>query len=136
MIYRWKEYPTAVKVILSIYTLGFLIGTYTHSEDILLNGLLSHNASLFLNIYWDSLTLLDPIAALLVWVKPKPGIGLAVFIMFTDIIINVYAYTTGIFGEFVPGMIPMFLFLQSLFATYVFVTAPVVLEKLRERSLV
>ena len=135
MTFKGKYYPVDVSIILSIYTIGFLGGTYTHLRGILIKGLLAHNGPLMFNIYWDSLTLLDPLAALLVWVKPKWGIGLAVLIMFTDVIINAYSYATGLWGEPVQGMIPMGLFLQSLFATYVFVTAPVVMEKLKKRAL-
>ena len=132
---KWKNYPPDVKVILSVYSIAFLIGTSTHVGDILRGGFLGQDAPLFYRIFWDSLTLFDPIAALLVWLRPKVGIGLAVLIMFTDIIINAYGYATGVFGEPIAGMIPMFLFLQSLFGTYVFITAPVVLEKLRRHSL-
>ena len=136
MRFKWQDYPVEVKLILSIYSIGFLIGTFTHLQGIWLNGVFGANVPLFFNVYWDSLSLLDPLAALLVWGKPRTGIALAVFIMLTDIAINAYGYAIGIFGEPVAGMVPLSLFLQSLFGTYVFVTAPVVMEKLKRRSLV
>lgn len=135
MKFRWKQYPVEVRVILSIYSLGFFIGTYTHLQAILTHGFLGQNAPLFFRIYWDSLTLFDPLAAVLVWVKPRWGIGLAILIMVTDIMINSFAYSRGIFMEPVPGMVPTDLFLQSLFGTYVFITAPFVLGKLKKDRL-
>lgn len=136
MKFRLKEYPPEAVVILSIYSIGFFIGTYTHVQGILSQGFLGLNGPLFFRVYWDSLTFLDPLAAVLVWVKPKWGIGLAILIMFTDIVINSYAYITGISMDPIPGMIPTFLFLQGLFGTYVFITAPLVLKKLKKHRLI
>lgn len=132
MKFRWKQYPVELRFILSIYSIGFLIGTYTHLQAILIHGFLGQNAPLFYRIYWDSLIFFDPLAAVIVWIKPKWGIRLAILIMVTDILINCYAYTSGIFMEPVPGMIPTFLFLQALFGTYIFITAPLVLGKLKK----
>ena len=134
MKFKPKEYPVDVRVILGIYSIGFLIGTCTHVLGILHNGFLAvaKSAPLSLNIYWDSLALLDPLAALLIWIKPRLGLGLAILIMFTDVIINACTYSVGYFGKPVAGMIPGFLFMQSLFATFIFATATVVLEKLQK----
>jgi hypothetical protein len=82
------------------------------------------------NLYWDCLTLLDPLTVLLLWSRPRIGIGLALVIMLTDILINAYSYSSGFFGLPVRGMIPSWLFMQSLFATFIFVSTPIVLEKL------
>lgn len=132
MKFRWKEHPPEAAIILVIYSFGFFIGTYTHLQTIFTHGFLGQNAPLFLRIYWDSLTLFDPIAAVLVWVKPKWGIGLAVLIMVSDILINSFAYTSGVFMEPVPGMVPTDLFLQSLFGAFIFITAPLVPGKLKK----
>jgi hypothetical protein len=130
MQFKWREYPVAVRIIFGIYSMGFLGGTHTHIMGLLQNGFLAQKAPLLLNVYWDSLTLFDPLTVLLLWTRPKPGIGLACLIMLTDISINAYTYATGSFGPPIPGMIPSWLFTQSLFATFVFVTAPMVLGKL------
>lgn len=132
MKFGWKQYPVEVKIILIIYSIGFLTGTYTHLQGILTHGFLGQNAPLFFRIYWDSLTFFDPLAAVLVWVKPKWGILLAILIMASDILINSFAYTRGVFMEPVPEMVPTDLFLQALFGTYIFITAPFVLGKLKK----
>ncbi len=129
---KWLEYPVAVRIILVIYSIGFLGGTHSHMTGIWYNGFFAQKAPLLFNLYWDSLTLFDPLTVLLLWTRPRAGVGLAVGIMLTDIPVNAYSYASGYFGPPVPGMITTWLFTQSLFATFVFVTAPVVLEKLRQ----
>lgn len=123
------------KIILIVYSVGFLVGTCTHTAGIIRQGFLAYPAPLALNIYWDLLTLLDPLTVVLLWTRIKAGIGLALVIMVTDIIINSYAYTQGIFGEPVAGMIPTSLFSQSMFGLFVFATAPVLIDKVGRRKL-
>jgi hypothetical protein len=134
MRFKWREYPVSVRVIFGSYSIGFLVGTHTHITGIWQQGFLAvaTKAPLLLNVYWDSLTLLDPLTVFLLWSRPRVGISLAILIMLTDILINTYTYATGFFGPPVPGMIPVWLLMQSLFATFVFVTAPVVMEKIPE----
>lgn len=134
MRFKGQAYPVAISVIFGIYTIGFLAGTYTHAMGLLQKGFLAvaPRAPWLLNIYWDSLTLIDPLTVILLWTRPTVGIGLAVLIMFTDVIINAFAYAVGYFGPPLPGMVPTELFIQSLFATFVFVTAPMAVSQLQE----
>ena len=105
------------------------MGTYTHTIGIIRHGLLAFPASLALNVYWDALTLLDPLTVVLLWIRLKVGVIMAVVIMVSDVIINSYAYGQGVFGEPVPGMVPVFLLLQALFCLFVLVTAPLLRVK-------
>ena len=130
MRYKWRAYPPAVRIIPVIYAIGFLAGTYSHVMGIWYNGFFAQRAPLVFNVYWDLLTLFDPLTVLLLWTRPRLGVAFAAGIMLTDIPINAYSYASGYFGPPAPGMIPTWLFTQSLFATFVFVTAPVVLGKL------
>ncbi|EOR92771.1 hypothetical protein ADIARSV_4053 [Arcticibacter svalbardensis MN12-7] len=43
--------------------------------------------------------------------------------MATDIIINTYSYLSGWLGDIVSAMVPVGLLMQSVFGTFVFVTA-------------
>ena len=45
-------------------------------------------ASLFTRIYWTSLTLIDPLAALLLFVRPHVGLVLTAFIIISDVLHN------------------------------------------------
>jgi hypothetical protein len=51
----------------AIWTLGFMIGTTTHTLDLINYGWLPYDfRPLPWNIYWTSLTFLDPLAAFLI----------------------------------------------------------------------
>jgi|GEM_PF-6544838 len=118
-------------VILFFYSVGFLIGTSTHLYNIIVSGFLSvsHLAPWYVNLYWDSLTLLDLLASILIWYKLRQGVILAIAIMATDIIINTYSYLSGWFGVLVSAMVPIGLLMQSVFGTFIFVTATLFLFK-------
>jgi len=57
---------------------------------VLENGFLSdnYNAPLLTKIFWDILALLDPIAAILLFAKPKTGLVLTLIIITVDVIHN------------------------------------------------
>ena len=80
------------KIILIILCSGMLVGTVTHANWIFKNGFLSkdYDAPLYAKLFWDSLTFIDPVAALLLLIKPKHGIWLAAIIMIADVLINSY----------------------------------------------
>jgi hypothetical protein len=66
---------------------------------------------------------------MLIWIKLREGLLLAIAIMATDIIINSYSYLSGWIGEIVPGMVPVALLMQSVFGAFVFITAGMLLSK-------
>jgi hypothetical protein len=116
--------PKGLQIARWVYTIGFLAGTYTHARGILANGFLATPVPLAIGLYWDTLTLLDPLTVLLLWWRPKLGLGLAVAIMMSDISVNTKVYLAGYFGAPTAHMIPLSLFEQSLFGLFVFLTAP------------
>ncbi|MFL9482796.1 hypothetical protein ACI6Q2_08445 [Chitinophagaceae bacterium LWZ2-11] len=67
-----------------------LLGTFTHVRWIINNGFLSerYDAPFLSKLFWDSLTFLDPIAATLLIIKPKIGIGLTAIIIIVDVFHN------------------------------------------------
>jgi len=67
-----------------------LMGSTTHILWVVRNGFLSdnYNVSLFSKIFWDSLTFLDPLAAILLILKPRIGVYLTLFIILFDIVHN------------------------------------------------
>jgi hypothetical protein len=115
-----------VKIIRWVYTLGFLVGTYTHARGILGKGFLAAPVPISIGVYWDVLTLLDPLTVLLLWWRPKAGLWLAVAIMGSDISVNTLVYLAGYFGPPIAHMVPLSLFDQALFGLFVFVTAPLI----------
>lgn len=100
----------------AIWTLGFLIGTTTHTLDLINYGWLPYDfRPLPWNIYWTSLTFLDPLAAFLIWVRERLGIVLGVAIMASNVLVNGYtAFIVGYASFYIP------LAMQSAFAAFVF----------------
>ena len=98
-----------------IWTAGFLIGTITHSLDLINYGWLPYEfRPLIWNAYWTSLTFLDPLAAGLVWLNIRSAILLGLAIMASNVIVNGYTLSLGYSEFLVPVMF------QASFAMFVF----------------
>ncbi|MBN3808690.1 hypothetical protein [Paraburkholderia sp. Ac-20347] len=87
--------PRASTVIRALFAVCLLAATFNHVHAILQNGWLwdygyGNRIALASKIYWDALTFLDPLAALLLFVKPRLGIWLTVSIIFSDVVHNTY----------------------------------------------
>ncbi|GHG12848.1 hypothetical protein [Streptomyces zaomyceticus] len=116
--------PLWVVIVVCAVAAGLLVGTVTHVTDLLHHGLQAYDwAPRWLNLYWSSLALLDPLAAVLLIRRRRRGADLACVVLATDLIANWYAIY-GIQGSGIadqPG-------LQRLvaFAVLVLGTAPFV----------
>jgi hypothetical protein len=123
-----------VKVIFAIYIFGFSYGTTNHLIDIQRDGLLGYNyVPLPINIYWTLLTILDPLAIILLLFFPFLGMALSVLIMATDLAVNIsvtlyYYMQTSNFSD--GG-----LFLQIAFGLFLFVTVPFTWKRIKSSSL-
>ena len=86
----FKKLNTKTKVILAIQSISMLGATSTHLMMIINNGFLSeeYNIPFFSVVFWDSLTFLDPLAAILLVTKPKTGVWLTATIMVVDVFHN------------------------------------------------
>ena len=108
--------PTIAKI---IWTIGFLIGTTSHALDIFFNGWLPYEfRPLPWNIYWTSLVVLDPLAAVLIWIRERWGVVLGMGIMASNVLANGYT-------AFIAGYEQLYFSfaLQSVFAAFVFFAA-------------
>ncbi|MFP3181353.1 MAG: hypothetical protein RXR52_36065 [Paraburkholderia sp.] len=82
-------------VIRTLFALCLLAATFNHARAILQHGMLwdygyGSKIALTSRVYWAMLTILDPLAAVLLFVKPRVGIGLTVAIIVSDVIHNTY----------------------------------------------
>jgi hypothetical protein len=87
--------PRASIVIRILFALCLLAATFNHARVILQHGLLwdyglGSRIGLMSKVYWDVLTVLDPLAAILLFGKPRVGIWLTVAIIVSDVIHNTY----------------------------------------------
>jgi hypothetical protein len=81
----------ATGIVLGIWVLCFLVGTFTHTRTLLGHGWLPHDwVPLPVNIFWTLLTFADPLAALLLLVRRNAGIVLGLAIMISDVAINTW----------------------------------------------
>lgn len=108
--------PTIAKI---IWTAGFIVGTVTHLLDLYYGGWLPYDfRPLPWNVYWTSLTFLDPLAAVLIWIKERWGVVLGMLIMASNVLVNGYTAFVAGYEEFYFG-----LGFQSAFAAFVFFAA-------------
>lgn len=73
-----------------IYALCLLGATLSHVAMLLLFGWRYGGAPLATCIYWTALTLLDPLAALLLFLKPRTGLVLTLAIIVSDVAHNTW----------------------------------------------
>lgn len=111
-----EQIPTIAKI---IWTLGFSIGALSHAVDIASNGWLPYEfMPLLFNVYWTGLVFLDPLAGLLIWVRPVWGLALGCAIMASDVLVNAWTAFIAGYHEFYAS-----LGVQTLFAAFVFFVA-------------
>jgi Kef-type K+ transport system membrane component KefB len=77
-------------------------------------------------IYWTSLTVLDPLAALLLFVRPRAGIALTVTIIISDVAHNLWFVAAHpLSGLFIKDVTSSFFVIsQVVFLVFVAVTSP------------
>ena len=114
-------------IVPAIYILALLAGTFTHLRDIAEFGFLPYvNAPLPLNIYWTSLTFLDPLAIALLLRRLRWGVLLTLAIMLTNVPVNFWA---SLYVWEVPPLSNVSLLLQTAFLAFVLLTAPRLLRR-------
>ena len=89
-----REPPWRTAHVFRVIMIGaFSVGTCTHLENMWRAGLvLLPSQPLAFNVYWTSLTLLDPLAAFLLVTRPRAGLILGGAIMVSDVAINACAF--------------------------------------------
>jgi hypothetical protein len=98
---RFNILPKKTKTILIIQSIAMLMGASTHLSWVFQNGFLSekYNAPFINMLFWDSLTFLDPLAALLLFIRPKIGLVLTLIIILTDVIHNNLFYFEELYTQ-------------------------------------
>ncbi|MGV8882270.1 MAG: hypothetical protein ACOH19_08950 [Rhodoglobus sp.] len=108
----------ALRVFQVLWVIGFLVGTTTHTADLIVGGLDIYSGFPFgVRLFWVTLTVLDPVTAALIIFRRRSGIVLGSTVMIADIAVNWTVFAT------VGGLSVLGVILQSLFAVLIFVTA-------------
>ena len=113
-------------IIRLVYILCMAGATFNHWIDVITGGFLPYTyAPLSLNIYWTSLTAIDPLVVSLLIFKPKAGIYAVAVLIFTNIPINALAeqfiFKTGVFTHWQTQS-------QLAFGIFVLLTLPIALK--------
>lgn len=87
--------PIWIKIFVVLFSICLLGATYNHINDLIKGGFLPYTkwmgAPIGLNIYWTSLTFLNPLAVVLLFLSLRVGIYLLNIIIISDVIINMYS---------------------------------------------
>jgi hypothetical protein len=124
----------ALKIIIAIYVLSFLVATYNHVMPFIAGGLhvyqlQNENVPGWLNYYWSSLGILDPLAIVILLLNIKAGIILYLLIIYSDVLINFwFAITNYGFGEIVN----IFQLCQLGFLLFLTVTCMLIATEIRK----
>jgi len=128
------------RIFLILQSTAMLIGTMTHLTWIIKNGFLSvnYNAPLFAKFFWDGLTFVDPIAAILLVIKPKIGIWMTLIIITVDVFHNFILCFRNVpdsnyFSYWITGN--WMLMCQIFFLSFVLVTFKSSIKEIRIKSL-
>ncbi|MEU8301263.1 hypothetical protein AB0C04_28740 [Micromonospora sp. NPDC048909] len=104
---RWAGVPRRVRLLLTAAVLVFAYGTVVHLVQLCTDGLRPYPAlPAWLALYFTSLTVLDPLAAVLLWTRRAAGLWLGCAVLVTDSAANAYAnYVLDTTPGVTPGRI-------------------------------
>ena len=89
---RWEGVPRSILLAVAVLVAVLGYGGVVHVVQLIIGGWPPYRwAPIWLAIYFTSLTLLDPLAALLLWARRAIGLYLAVLVLATDAAANGYA---------------------------------------------
>lgn len=109
-----------------VYALCLAGATINHVRAVLTYGWLRHDVPLATAVYWSSLTVLDPVAALLLFIRPRVGVALTVAIILSDAAHNLWFRATHpLSASFIEDVTSSFFMMsQVAFLMFVAFTAP------------
>jgi hypothetical protein len=108
------------------YALCLAGASINHVRALLSYGWWRDGLALGTAIYWDGLTLLDPLAAILLFVRPRAGIAMTIAIIASDVAHNLWFEATHPLGRsFVADITSSFFMMSQIgFLLFVAITAP------------
>lgn len=109
-----------------IYALCLTGATINHVRAVAARGWLPEQLPVATALYWSSLTFLDPLAVILLCVRPRAGVGLTVAIIVSDVAHNLwFTATHPLRTSFIQDIASSaFLMSQIAFLIFVGFTAP------------
>ncbi len=111
------------KIILIIYIFSFTGAACNHIIDLIKGGLFPYtrgNVPFILNLYWTSLTLLDPLSIGILFLNIRTGLWFYLLIMISDVAINLFSNTFywKVFLIYQPALLMQMVFLLFFIITF------------------
>lgn len=117
MPHRRAPSNNGVTLVLAVWVAGFSVGTITHLIELLTQGFgVYGNVPVCVRVFWVSLTLIDPLIVIMLLLRLRAGIWLAIVVMVADVAVN-WTVALSIPGATGPGLITQPLFLLFLLST-------------------
>jgi hypothetical protein len=89
---RWRGVPRSVFLVVAVQVVVLSYGGVVHAVQLATGGWPPYRwAPTWLAIYFTSLTVLDPLAASLLWARRTIGLYLGILVLVTDAVANGYA---------------------------------------------
>ena len=119
------------RVVQVVWIAGFVIGTTTHVMDLASGGANTYEPlPVAVRVFWISLTLFDPLAAMLLAFRRRAGIVLGLAVILVDIAVNWTVFVA------IDGLSLFAVVCQTAFAIFLVATARVLWRWLaRDRDL-
>ncbi len=119
---RWAGVPRAVRLVVGTEVLLLGYGAVVHIVQLVVGGFQPYPwAPTWLAVYFTSLTLADPLAAVLLWTRRVAGLYLGAVVFVTDALANGYASYVLPAGTITSRLAQAII---SLIAVTALVTAP------------
>ena len=124
---KLKQLGKMERLCVAIYVVCFLCATVNHLNDVRSQGFLPYKfAPIYLNFFWTSLTIIDPLAAILLLTKVRIGLYLSIVVILMDISVNIpYFFFIAKVGSGSKGIVLS----QIIFAFFLFHTFPVTVHR-------
>jgi hypothetical protein len=118
----WQKRMSAPFLLRLIYALSLLGGAWTHVRILAAHGLLWDygGVPVFTRVFWTSLTFLDPLAAVLLFLRPRIGLVMTVGIIVMDVAHNAWFLTHV--GPPLRGYVNWMFISQVSFLLFVLIT--------------
>jgi hypothetical protein len=123
---QYQPVQRASLIVRSIWAACLLIGGLNHARTLLRHGLFWDYGGVAWPsaAYWSSLTILDPVVAALLFLRPKAGVACTVVLIVTNVIHNLaFAAVYAPEGEFLTWVSNPFTISQIGFMLFVGATA-------------
>lgn len=129
----WADLPLWVRWVLAVYLIGFVQGTGAHIRDLVRGGLHAYSAipQAWIQVFFVSLVVLDPLVVVLAALVRRAGIWLAAAVMAVDVAANWIANWPSLREDPARLLRPVGLLPITLFGVLVLVTALPLLRVIR-----